>query len=102
MWAACGKHPAARDFFRVGQEFPMLKIFSRWVDDGYTVLARKNNNFLPNSWRFWAKGAVRDFLMCGLIKDSSDRIGRNYPLLIIGTGLLRGMGRTMGPYAVGV
>ena len=44
MWAACGKHPAARDFFRVGQDFPLLKIFSGWVDDGYNMLAQKNNN----------------------------------------------------------
>lgn len=90
MWAACGKHPAARDFFRVGQDFPLLKIFSGWVDDGYNMLAQKHNNSMLNSWRFWAKGAARESLICGLVKDSSDGIGRNYPLLIIGTGLLRG------------
>jgi type VI secretion system protein VasJ len=90
MWAACGKHPVARDFFRVGQDFPLLKIFSGWVDDGYNMLAQRNNNSILNSWRFWAKGAVRESLICGLVKDSSDGIGRNYPLLIIGTGHLPG------------
>jgi type VI secretion system protein VasJ len=90
MWAAYGKHPAARDFFRVGHEFPLLKIFSGWVDNGYTMLAQKNSNSMLNSWRFWAKGTERDSLICGLIKDSSDSIGRNYPLLIIGTGFLQG------------
>jgi len=90
MWAACGKHPAARDFFRVGQEFPLLKIFSSWVDKGYTMLTQKNNNSMLNSWRFWARGAERESLICGLVKDSSDGIGRNYPLLIIGTGYLSG------------
>ena len=89
MWAACGKHPVARDFFRIGQDFPLLKIFSGWVDVGYTILAQKNNNSMLNSWRFWAKGAVRESLICGLVKDSSDGIGRNYPLLIIGIGFLR-------------
>ena len=89
MWAACGKHPAARDFFRVGQDFPLLKIFSGWVNDGYNMLAQKNNNSKINSWRFWAKGAARESLICGLVKDSSDGIGRKYPLLIIGTGLLQ-------------
>ena len=90
MWAACGKHPAARDFFRVGQDFPLLKVFSGWVDDGYNMLVRKNNNSICNSWRFWAKGTARESLICGLVRDSSDGIGRNYPLLIIGIGLLRG------------
>jgi len=90
MWAACGKHPAAKDFFSVGQDFPLLKIFSGWVDHGYNMLAQKNNNPAINSWRFWAKGAAGKSLICGLVKDSSDGIGRNYPLLIIGTGLLRG------------
>ena len=90
MWAACGKHPAARDFFRVGQDFPVLKIFSGWVDDGYNLVAQKNNNPMINSWRFWAKGAAKESIICGLVKDSSDGIGRNYPLLIIGTGLLQG------------
>ena len=90
MWADCGNHPAARDFFRVGQNFPLLRIFSGWVDDGYNMLAQKNNNSMLNSWRFWAKGAVPESLICGLVKDSSDSIGRNYPFLIIGTGFLRG------------
>lgn len=90
MWAAYGKHPAARDFFRVGHEFPLLKIFSGWVDNGFTMLAKKNCNAMLNSWRFWARGTEREALICGLIKDSSDSIGRNYPLLIIGTGFLQG------------
>jgi type VI secretion system protein VasJ len=90
MWAACGKHPAARDFFRVGQDFPLLKIFSSWVDSGYNMLAQKNNNTMLNSWRFWARGAARESLICGLVKDSSDGIGRSYPFLIIGTGHLTG------------
>ncbi len=90
MWAACGKHPAARDFFRVGEDFPLLKIFSGWIDNGYNLLAQKNNHSLLNSWRFWARGTERESLLCGLVKDSSDGIGRKYPLLIIGTGHLPG------------
>jgi type VI secretion system protein VasJ len=90
MWAACGKHPAARDFFRIGQEFPLLKIFSGWVEDGYGKLAQKNGPSTMNSWRFWARGAVKESLICGLVRDSSDGIGRNYPLLIMGTGQLAG------------
>jgi hypothetical protein len=42
------------------------------------------------SFRFWTRGAGKDALVCGLVKDSSDRIGRPYPFLIMGTGTLPG------------
>lgn len=89
-WAAYGKHPAAKDFFRVGQDLPMIRSFSNWVEEGYNNLVPdRKNNLNPNSWRFWAKGAVKETLICGLLRDSSDSIGRQYPLLIMGTGLLK-------------
>ena len=89
-WAAYGKHTAAKDFFRVGQDSPVMRSFSNWVEEGYrNLVPNGKNNLNPISWRFWAKGAVKETLICGLIKDSSDSIGRQYPLLIIGSGLLK-------------
>lgn len=89
-WAAYGKHTAAKDFFRIGQDFPLMRSFSGWVEEGYKNLAPEwRHNRIPNSWRFWAKGVVKETLVCGLLKDSSDNIGRHYPLLIMGTGLLK-------------
>ncbi|MCC6544588.1 MAG: DUF2094 domain-containing protein [Nitrospirae bacterium] len=89
-WAAYGKHPAAKDYFRVGQDFPVMRSFSNWVEEGYSnLLPNGKNNLNPISWRFWAKGAVKEMLICGLLKDSSDNIGRQYPLLIMGSGLLK-------------
>ena len=35
QWAAYGKHPAARDYFKVGQGFPLVDSFSGWVENGY-------------------------------------------------------------------
>ena len=48
-----------------------------------------NDNLIPNSWRFWAKGVSKETPICGIIRDSSDSIGRNYPFLVIGTGYLK-------------
>lgn len=35
-------------------------------------------------------GSGKETLVCGLVKDSTDRVGRPYPLLIVGTGPLKG------------
>lgn len=40
------------------------------------------------SWRFWARGNTGNDLLCGLLRDSSDSIGRPYPLLVAGGGFL--------------
>ncbi|MEW6599494.1 MAG: type VI secretion system-associated protein TagF [Nitrospirota bacterium] len=89
-WAAYGKHPSARDYINVGQDSPIAKGFSGWVDSGYEKLGgRKNSAHDQVAWRFWARGAEKEHIVCGLVKDSSDMVGRHYPLLIIGTGALK-------------
>lgn len=79
----------ARDYFRIGSDAPLIQAFLGWVEKGYELLRSKQN---PTSqayaWRFWAKGSKKDNLICGTGRDSSDSIGRRYPLLIIGTGPL--------------
>jgi len=89
-WAAYGKHPVANDFFHVGHNLPLLKGFSDWVEHGYTKLITRNSVSNMNcSWRFWMRGGHKGSLVCGLIKDSSDGLGRPYPLLIVGSGVLK-------------
>lgn len=89
-WAAYGKHPVSRDFFQCGSDFPLMKNFSVWVEKGYTMQTSKNRmSHKTCSWRFWAKGYRKGMLVCGLVKDSSDKLGRPYPLLILGTGSLK-------------
>ncbi len=91
QWSAFGKHPVAKDFFRLGQDHPLLKGFSDWVEKGYQVFISKNSP-TPNlhAWRFWARGTQKESVACGVVRDSSDQVGRPYPLLIIGTGMLNG------------
>jgi type VI secretion system protein VasJ len=89
-WSAYGKHPAAKDYFSIGQESPIGKSFANWVDSGYRKLdAKKTPAHDQVAWRFWAKGAGKENMVCGLVRDSSDSVGRHYPLLVIGTGSIR-------------
>jgi type VI secretion system protein VasJ len=90
-WAACGKHPVARDYFRLSLNTSLLAAFERWVENGYQVLSsRQLSTQCMYSWRFWAKGIKKGNLICGVAKDSSDSIGRPYPLIIMGDGMLDG------------
>jgi type VI secretion system protein VasJ len=88
-WAAHGKHPAAGDYFRLGDDLPLLQAFAGWARQGYGALTRKHKPPTGyRSWRFWARGAAKGQLVGGLLKDSADRHGRAFPLLLIGTGPL--------------
>ncbi len=89
QWAAFGKHPAAKDFFRLGRIGPLERDFSQWVDRGYELLAAGKQGAL-HSWRFWTRGPKRDALGCGVVRDCYDQLSRPYPLLIMGTGPLNG------------
>ena len=88
-WVACGKHPSVKDFFSIGLDFQLAGIFSDWIKRGYPALAERKP-FVQGlrSWRFWARGAQKNDIVCGLLRDSYDSLGRPYPLLIIGTGPL--------------
>ena len=90
QWVALGKHPVARDFFRLGPDIPMAGGFSEWVQNGYRALPRKSG--APGefrSFRFWAKGPGKDGLVLGVVRDSSDDIGRPYPFFTMGIGPLK-------------
>ena len=88
-WAAFGKHPVAGDYFNAGPNDPFFQAFSGWVETGYRQVCsgRKNTTDLY-SWRFWAKGHQKDSLLCGVGRDSFDTIGRPYPLVVMGAGVL--------------
>ncbi len=91
IWSASGKHPTARDYFRAGSNPPLAKAFSLWFENGYRMLGEERIRAKEfNSWRFWIKGGDKDYLSFGIGRDSSDSLGRSYPLLIVGTGLLEG------------
>lgn len=89
QWAAFGKHPTAKDYFRMGEETPFVTGLFSWVESGYQLLTTKENA-TPDfcSWRFWAREAGKNSLVCGVVRVSSDSLGRPYPLVIIGSGPL--------------
>ena len=90
QWAAFGKHPTAKDYFRLGQESPFVEGLFGWVEKGYQLLTT-NENATPDfcSWRFWVREAGKNSLVCGLVRVSSDSLGRPYPLVIMGSGPLK-------------
>lgn len=89
-WAVCGKHPIARDYLRIGLTTSLLEAFESWFEKGYRMLSNQRSINSVNSWRFWAKGLTKGNLICGVGKDSSDSLGRQYPLLIMGDGSIEG------------
>ena len=89
QWAAHGKIPAARDFFTIGNELSVFKAFFAWMDRGCQQLNDRDPLEKNCSWRFWVKGSKKNQLLCGIIKNSSDQIGRPFPLMLIGSGSLK-------------
>ncbi len=90
QWVSLGKHPVARDFFRLGPDVTMMGEFSEWVESGYRALPSKPSSAADfHSFRFWAKAPGKDGLVLGVVRDSSDDIGRPYPFLTMGSGPLK-------------
>jgi len=90
QWDVAGKHPAARDFFSLGQRSLMAEAFTDWIRRGAESLVNISKDLLvrPCSWRFWAKTPQNGVLACGVIRNCCDSVGRPFPLLVMGTGKL--------------
>lgn len=89
-WTLWGKHPAVSDFISHGLTTQVEKALSLWVENGYTQLrGDKDNVDSPCAWRFWTK-AGNNRIASGIIRSSGDRLGRPFPLLLMGTGKLTG------------
>jgi type VI secretion system protein VasJ len=89
-WSAVGKHPLAKDYFQLGRNEALANSFATWIDNGYQKLVSndsKKETF--HSWRFWLPGNRKGTIACGIGRSSSDRLGRPYPLLIIGMGTIK-------------
>jgi len=90
QWSAWGKHPNLTDYFQVGENSTLGEAFKEWVEKGYEkMLLERDMSPSFSSWRFWIQGMRRGILVCGLLRKSSDRLGRRYPLAIVGTGSLQ-------------
>jgi type VI secretion system protein VasJ len=67
----------------------MLTAFADWIEKGYRGLAERSGS--PGSlisYRFWVGGPRGGSILCGVVKDSSDSVGRPYPLILMGMGPL--------------
>jgi type VI secretion system protein VasJ len=95
LWFAAGKHPAAADYFRIGAELPLMRALSQWIAEGYRQLEARGPTVGAGhcSWRFWLGVPRTSWMVGGLLRDSSDRIGRMFPLAIMTTGELRDWSR---------
>jgi type VI secretion system ImpM family protein len=94
-WTLAGKHPAVADYIRLGARSAVLDALTDWVAKGYDVLQRAGHPLQTGcSWRFWLRGAKKQELICGLCRDSSDCIGRPFPLLIMGEGMFKDLEKT--------
>ena len=92
-WTAYGKHPIAGDYFKLDSDCPLFAAFFNWIEKGYQMLSSKSSKTLSTySWRFWTRGLDEHDLACGIMKDSSDSIGRPYPFLMLGHGRFEGWG----------
>ena len=92
-WYASGKHPIFRDFFKMGSNDLMLKVFAEWADGGFQQLVSGRGQAAIRgdySWRFWSRGPKKGIVIGGVGRDSCDTLGRPHPLMIIGSGSLNG------------
>lgn len=90
LWFATGKHPAAADYFRIGAELPLMRALAQWIAEGYRQLEAPMTGADGHcSWRFWLGVPRTSWVVSGLVRDSSDRLGRMFPLAIMTTGELR-------------
>jgi len=89
-WRISGKHPSAKDYIIAGKSMPVLEGITKWIEMSYEkIFSKKTDHSHYHSYRFWMKSPDKHYLICGLVKDSCDKIGRSYPLTIIGTGYLK-------------
>jgi type VI secretion system ImpM family protein len=90
-WTAIGKHPLAMDYFQFGPNEALTNAFAGWIENGYHRLISTNQRGTTfHSWRFWVPGKRKGTVACGIGRDSSDRMGRPYPFLMIGMGTMTG------------
>ncbi len=87
--AAHGKHPAFDDYFSLNTDSPLAKALSAWIEQGAKLNGNSDGNRLIRSFRFWVRGIKKGELVLGILRDSSDRMGRFYPLLLLAKGIVK-------------
>jgi len=91
--SAYGKHPAFNDYVSVNIDPPLANALSSWVETGAKLRGNTHESSLIRSFRFWVNGIKKSQVVLGIVKDSSDRLGRTYPLLIMGNAHMKNRNR---------
>ena len=85
-----GKHPAAKDYFSLGEENALSAAFARTVNKAHhRVVGRARRPGRLCSWDFWSAGPESDILVCGRVCGSTDSLARPYPFLVLGYGPIK-------------
>ncbi len=88
QWGATGKHPVARDYISIGFQSRCLRIFSGLVEEAFIKTGSAARKYV--SYRYFLKGGKKGMISCGIFKDSRDAVGREFPLVVAGYGMLPG------------
>jgi len=91
--SAYGKHPAFDDYFSVNMGSQLATALSSWVERGAELGKGRSENTMPRSFRFWMRGIKKDEVVLGIVRDSSDSLGRYYPLLILTSAQMKNRDR---------
>lgn len=84
-WTVYGKHPSTKDYITMGREGAFSAALSGWIDKGFRTMERGMVKGRKLSWRFTTSTAGGN-LVCGVLKNSHDSMGRTFPLLVMGSG----------------
>jgi type VI secretion system ImpM family protein len=88
-WFVYGKHPKFADYFSIGDDTQFTAAYTKWVVLGFQQYIRNKGAYEQIcSYRFWSKADSSQTLAVGLLRSSTDSLGRPFPLLFIGTALL--------------
>lgn len=68
----------------------MARAIFDWVQRGCQSLSDTAHLTVPCSWRFWVRSPQKNNLLCGVVRNSCDGLGRPYPLLLLGSGSIPG------------
>jgi type VI secretion system ImpM family protein len=97
QWMARGKHPGLKDYFSLGATSPLLAALCDWIEKGFRGLTERVDPAGRRiAWRFWVGGHKPGVILCGVVRDSSDSVGRPYPLMILGMGEMQGWEKAWG------
>jgi hypothetical protein len=88
LWGAAGKHPVARDYISIGFISRGLREFSGLVEKAFIKTGSSARKYV--SYRYFLKGRGKGMISCGILKDSRDAVGREYPLVVAGYGAIAG------------